>query len=537
MDPILLEVYKHRFAGVADEMGAVLQRTSSSPNIKERRDYSCAVFDGESRVVAQGEHLPVHLGSMPLSVASALEGGHLEPGEVVLLNDPFAGGTHLPDLTMVAPVYAKGRPLFYVASRAHHADVGGIAPGSMALAVDIYQEGLRIPPVRLRRKGEREPDPDLVALIMANVRTPGEREGDLRAQMASLDVGARRLLELMEERGFEEPVEYTGHLIEYAERMTCALIGDLPDGTYTFEDQLDDDGMGSGPLPIRVSVTIDGEEATVDFTGSAPQCAGPVNAVYAITLSATVYAFRCLLDPAVPANHGSFAPIRLIAPEGTVVNALHPAAVAAGNVETSQRLVDVILGALARAAPDRVPAASQGTMNNLTIGGIDPRTHESFAYYETTGGGMGGRPGSRGPSAVHCHMTNTRNTPVEALEHAYPFRVTRYGIRSGSGGAGLHPGGDGIFREIMLGAPATVSLLSERRVFGPYGLEGGEAGQCGRNTRIGSKGEETPLPGKGTWRMERGEGIRLETPGGGGWGTIAGDEGGDRDGEQHENAE
>ena len=518
MDPILLEVYKHRFAGVAEEMGAVLQRTSSSPNIKERRDYSCAVFDGQGRVIAQGDHLPVHLGSMPRSVASALEGGHLEPGEVVLLNDPFAGGTHLPDLTMVAPVYTESRPLFYVASRAHHADVGGIAPGSMALAVDIYQEGLRIPPVRLRKKGELEPDSDLVALMMANVRTPGEREGDLRAQMASLDVGARRLLELIEERGVDEPLEYAGHLLTYAERMTRALIGDLPDGTYTFEDQLDDDGMGSGPLPIRVSITINGEEATVDFTGSAPQCAGPVNAVEAITLSATVYAFRCLLDPAVPPNHGSFAPIRLIAPQGTIVNALHPAAVAAGNVETSQRLVDVILGALARAAPDRVPAASQGTMNNLTIGGIDPRTHESYAYYETTGGGMGGRPGSSGPSAVHCHMTNTRNTPVEALEHAYPFRVTRYRIRSGSGGRGLHPGGDGIFREIVLGAPATVSLLSERRVFGPYGLEGGEAGQCGRNTRIDSAGEETPLPGKGTWQMKQGEGIRLETPGGGGWG-------------------
>jgi len=519
MDPILLEVYKHRFAGVAEEMGAVLQRTASSPNIKERRDYSCAVFDREGRVVAQGDHLPVHLGSMPLSVAAALADGHLAPGEVVLLNDPFAGGTHLPDLTMVAPVYFERRPFFYVASRAHHADVGGMAPGSMALAVDIYQEGLRIPPVRLRRRGEQEPDPDLTALLMANVRTPEEREGDLRAQMASLDVGTRRLLELLEERGPEEPVAYTDHLIGYAERMTRALIGELPDGMYTFEDQLDNDGLSEEPVPIRVKITIDGEEATVDFSGSAAQCTGPVNAVYAITLSATVYAFRCLLDPAVPPNHGSFAPIDLIAPEGTVVNACHPAAVAAGNVETSQRLVDVILGALAGAVPDRVPAASQGTMNNLTIGGIDPRTGESFAYYETTGGGMGGRPGSRGPSAVHSHMTNTRNTPVEALEHVYPFRVTGYRIRSGSGGDGLHPGGDGIHREIVLGAPATVSLLSERREFGPWGLEGGAEGERGRNTRIGRDGRESPLPGKGTWQMEEGEGIRLETPGGGGWGA------------------
>ena len=522
MDPVLLEVYKHRFAGIAEEMGAVLQRSSSSPNIKERRDYSCALFDSQARVIAQGDHLPVHLGSMPRSVASALAGGHLQPGEIVLLNDPFAGGTHLPDLTMVAPVYspADPSPLFYVASRAHHADVGGIAPGSMAVATEIYQEGLRIPPVRLRREGQQEPDTDIVALIMANVRTPEEREGDIRAQMASLDVGAARLQEIMGERGVEEPLAYAGHLLDYAERMTRALISDMADGTYRFEDRLDDDGMGSGPLSIKVAVTIEGDEATVDFTGTAPQCLGPLNAVEAVTLSATVYVFRCLLDPSVPPNHGSFVPISLIAPEGTLVNARPPAAVAAGNVETSQRLVDVLLGAMARAAPDRVPAASQGTMNNLSIGGVDPRTGESFAYYETTGGGMGGRPGSPGPSAIHCHMTNTRNTPVEALEHTYPFRVGRYGVRSGSGGAGKHPGGDGIVRELRLLAPATVSLLCERRTFGPYGLHDGEAGSPGCGVRIGTGGEEEPMAGKGTWQLGAGEAIRLETPGGGGWGDA-----------------
>ncbi len=530
MDPILLEVYKHRFAGIADEMGAVLQRSSSSPNIKERRDYSCALFDSGARVIAQGDHLPVHLGSMPRSVAAALAGGPLQPGEIILLNDPFAGGTHLPDLTMVAPVYqatpeildipAASAPPFYVASRAHHADVGGIAPGSMAVAVDIYQEGLRIPPVRLRREGCQEPDPDMVRLLMANVRTPEEREGDIRAQMASLDVGTRRLHELMGDHGVEEPVAYVGHLIEYAERMTRALIADLPDGTYRFEDRLDDDGMGSGPLPIRVAVTIEGDEAEVDFTGTAPQCVGPLNAVEAVTLSATVYVFRCLLDPAVPPNHGSFAPIRLIAPEGTLVNARPPAAVAAGNVETSQRLVDVLFGALAQAAPDRVPAASQGTMNNLSIGGIDPRTGDSFTYYETTGGGMGGRPGSPGPSAIHCHMTNTCNTPVEALEHSYPLRVERYGVREGSGGVGKHAGGDGIVRQLRLLAPATVSLLCERRAFGPYGLQGGEAGRPGGGARLHADGGEEPMDGKGTWQFEREEGIRLETPGGGGWGSV-----------------
>lgn len=530
MDPILLEVYKHRFAGIAGEMGAVLQRTSSSPNIKERRDYSCALFDSQSRVVAQGDHLPVHLGSMPRSVAAALAGGPLQPGEIILLNDPFVGGTHLPDLTMVAPVYPEDwdsdttvagsddLPPFYVAARAHHADVGGIAPGSMAVAVDIYQEGLRIPPVRLRRSGEQNPDADILALIMANVRTPEEREGDIRAQMAALDVGGRRVRELMSERSVEEPVEYAGHLIDYAERMTRDLIKDLPDGIYSFEDRLDDDGIASGPLQICVTVTIEDDEATVDFSGSAPQCPGPMNAVEAITLSATVYVFRCMLDPAVPPNHGSFIPIRLIAPEGSVVNARPPAAVAAGNVETSQRLVDALFGALSGAASHRVPAASQGTMNNLSIGGTDPRSGDSYAYYETTGGGMGGRPRSPGPSAIHCHMTNTRNTPVEALEHAYPFRVERYGIRPDSGGAGLNRGGDGIVRQLKMMAPATVSILSERRSFGPYGLNGGESGLPGRNIRLAPGGEEEELPGKGTWQFQTGEGVRMETPGGGGWG-------------------
>jgi len=544
MDPVLLEVYKHRYAGIADEMGAVLQRTASSPNIKERRDYSCALFDARGRTVAQGDHMPVHLGSMPRSVAAALKLGPLRPGELVLLNDPFAGGTHLPDLTMVAPVFAPGpprpegppdedadrepfeagEPLFYVASRAHHADVGGGAPGSMSVAREIYQEGLRIPPVRLRRVGQSDPDPDLMAMLLANVRTPAEREGDLRAQVAALDVGARRLGEILTERGREEPLAYADHLMDYAERMTRALISELPDGTYTFEDALDDDGMGTGPVPIRAAVTVSGDRVTADFTGSAPQVEGPLNAVEAITLSAAVYVFRCLLDPAVPPNHGSFLPLEVIAPPGTVVNARPPAAVAAGNVETSQRITDVLFGALAQAAPDRVPAASQGTMNNLSIGGTDPRTGAPFTYYETTGGGMGGRPGSAGPSAIHVHMTNTRNTPVEALEHAYPLRVERYGVRPGSGGEGAHPGGEGIVRQIRLLAPSTVSLLTERRDRSPWGLQGGGEGARGRNTRIGPNGSEETLPGKGSWRFQAGEALRLETPGGGGWGGAAGSE-------------
>lgn len=533
MDPILLQVYKHRFAGVAEEMGAVLQRTASSPNIKERRDYSCALFDGAGRTVAQGDHMPVHLGSMPRSVEAALAAGPLLPGEIVLLNDPFAGGTHLPDLTMVAPVYppaGTGGPLFHVASRAHHADVGGSAPGSMTVTREVFSEGLRIPPVRYRRAGQTEPDPDLTALLLANTRTPQEREGDLRAQVAALDVGIRRLHAIMSDRGEVEPLAYADGLIAYAERMMRTLIARLPDGVYRFEDVLDDDGLGSGPLPIRVSVTVAGETAHVDFTGSAPQCDGPVNAVEAITLSAVVYVFRCLVGSEVPPNHGSFAPIRLTAPEGTIVNARPPAAVAGGNVETSQRITDVLFGALAGAVPDRIPAASQGTMNNLSIGGEDPRTGSPFTYYETTGGGMGGRPHSPGPSAIHVHMTNTRNTPVEALEHAYPFRVERYGVRAGSGGEGRHRGGDGIIRQIRLLADATVSLLSDRRVQGPWGLQGGGAGTPGRNLRLGADGREEELPAKGTWRLAGGEAIRLETPGGGGWGTPAGKGDGDAPG-------
>lgn len=539
MDPVLLEVYKHRFAGIAEEMGAVLQRTASSPNIKERRDYSCALFDGRGRVVAQGDHMPVHLGSMPRSVEAALAEGPLREGEVVILNDPFAGGTHLPDITMVAPVFvpsgtpsrsydagarpgaSSGAPLFYVATRAHHADIGGAAPGSMAVARDIFAEGLRIPPIRLRRADAREPDDDVMKLLLANVRTAGEREGDLRAQMAALDVGAGRLRRLTAEHGVDEVIGAADALIAYAERMMRALLAGLPDGTYRFEDRIDDDGLGGGPFPIQASVTIQGEEAVVDFTGSAPQCQGPLNAVEAITLSAAVYVFRCLLDPAVPPNHGSFAPIRLIAPEGTIVNARPPAAVAGGNVETSQRITDVLLGALAQAAPDRMPAASQGTMNNLSIGGVDPHTGAPFTYYETTGGGMGGRPGSPGPSAIHVHMTNTRNTPIEALEHAYPLRVERYGIRRGSGGRGLHPGGDGIIKEVRVLAPAAVSLLTERRDTGPWGQAGGSPGATGRNTLLRADGSEEPLPAKGTFHLSAGDGIRLETPGGGGWGEPA----------------
>ncbi len=538
-DPIKLEIFKHLFAAVAEEMGTVLRKSSYSPNIKERRDFSCALFDAQGRMVAQAAHIPVHLGAMPLSVKAAVErfGADLRPGDLIVLNDPFRGGTHLPDITMVSPVYEDGAnhpsPLLgFVASRAHHADVGGMTPGSMSVAREIYQEGLIIPPVKLVRGGEM--DRDILDLILSNVRTPEERHGDLLAQMAANRRGSDRLLDLVTRYGLDEVDDAMGQLLAYTERMTRRLLASLPDGTYRFSDVLDDDGVNDTPIPIVVAVTIASEEATVDFTGSALQQQGSVNAVEAITLSAVYYVFRCLLGLDVPNNTGCLAPIRVIAPVGTVVNARPPAPVAGGNVETSQRIVDVLLGALAQACPQKVPAASQGTMNNVTIGGSAPiqsphfpgenggtRSRGAFAYYETIGGGTGARPNADGVSAIHSHMTNTLNTPVEALEYAYPLRVRRYSIRDKSGGKGQFRGGDGIVREIEVLTDCQVTLLTERRVHAPYGLSGGKSGKRGENILI-RDGEESPLPGKGSVDLKAGDILSIRTPGGGGYGVKSG---------------
>lgn len=530
-DPIRLEVFKHRFSAIAEEMGAALRKASFSPNIKERRDYSCALFDAQGRMIAQAAHIPVHLGSMPLSVQAAIEAfqtsevsedlGGLNPGDVIALNDPFRGGTHLPDITLVTPVFVPQTCevsetsqviiLFgFVASRAHHADVGGMTPGSMPIAREIYQEGLIIPPVRLARAGEV--DTALWDLILANVRTPEERAGDLRAQIGANQRGATRLAELVSEHGPEEVQFYMDALLAYTERMTRRLIAELPDGEYNFQDALDNDGIGTESVSINVAIRIQGDRAQVDFTGSAPQQKGSINAVYAITLSAVYYVFRCLIGLDVPNNAGCLAPIEVIAPEGSVVNAQHPAPVAGGNVETSQRIVDVLLGALAQAAPHKVPAASQGTMNNVTIGG------KGFAYYETIGGGMGAAPNRDGPSAVHSHMTNTLNTPAEAMEYAYPLRVLRYAVRRGSGGEGQFRGGDGIRRDVQVLTEAQVTLLTERRVQPPYGLNGGHPGGRGANILI--RGEQKiPLPGKGTIDLNPNDILSIRTPGGGGYGS------------------
>lgn len=518
-DPITLEVFRNLFYSVAEEMGVTLKRTAFSPNIKERRDYSCAIFDAKGHMVAQGEHMPVHLGSMPLSVEAAIRETSLEPGDVVALNDPFKGGTHLPDITLVQAVYLKGKrsPSFYVANRAHHADVGGMTPGSMPLSCSIYQEGIRIPPVKLVRCGAV--DRDVLQLILTNVRTPVEREGDLTAQIASNRTGERRLGALAAKYGARVVQQYMGHLQDYAERMTREAIRQIPDGRYRFEDCMDDDGLGHGPLPIAVTITVKRDAATVDFTGTSPQVEGSVNAIYAITLSATMYCFRVIVPFAIPSNHGTIRPLTVIAPEGTLVNARPPAAVAGGNVETSQRIVDVVLGALAQAIPDVIPAASYGTMSNVTLGGVDPRTGADFAYYETIAGGMGARPTMDGLDATHCHMTNSLNTPIEAFEHDYPMRITHYGVRRGSGGRGKYRGGDGIRRDIQLLVPGQITILSDRRTHQPYGLQGGAPGAVGENVLIAPDGGKAKLPGKASVSVEAGMTLSVRTPGGGGYGT------------------
>jgi len=515
---IELELFRHLLVSIAEEMGAVLRKTSYSANIKERRDYSCAVYDAQGQTVAMGDHMPVHLGAMPLSVEAAMRAFDLGPGDVAILNDPFRGGTHLPDITAVSAVFLKGsrRAAFYVANRAHHADVGGMSPGSMPLAREIYQEGLRIPPLLLARGGKV--DRDILGLILANVRTPEEREGDLLAQCMAIRRGEQRLSELVGRYGLAKVRRNMTALMDYSERMLRAAIRKLPRGRFMFEDALDDDGITSSPVRIRAAVTLAGDHATIDFTGSDPQVEGSVNANYAVAVSATAYVFRCLIREDVPYTAGILRPLTVIAPSGTVVSARAPAAMAAGNVETSQRITDVILGALAKAAPRLIPAASSGTMNNLTFGGWDAARRKPFAYYETIAGGMGASAVASGPSATHTHMTNSWNTPIEAFEHQYPVRIRAYRIRSGSGGAGAQRGGDGIVREFEFLSRADVTILSDRRKRRPYGLAGGQAGAAGRNTRI-RRGRPEALPAKTRFEVEPGDILRIESPGGGGYGA------------------
>jgi len=504
-----LGLTRQLLTSVAEEMGTVLRKTAFSANIKERRDYSCAVYDRHGETIAMGDHMPVHLGAMPLSVAEAIRSFQLERGDVVILNDPFRGGTHLPDITAVSGVFLRGehQPEFYVASRAHHADVGGMSPGSMPLASEIYQEGIRIPPVRLIHRGKA--DEALLNLILSNVRTPEERRGDLMAQCMSLKRGEDRLLALVRSQGRAPLRRNTQALLDYSARIMRAELRNLPRGRFLFEDSLD------GGIRIRVAITVQKDGVAVDFTGSSPQSQAPVNANYAIALAATMYVFRCLICEDVPFTSGLMRPIRVIAPEGSVVNARPPAAMAAGNVETSQRITDVLLGALAQAAPDRIPAASSGTMSNCSFGGVDPRTQRPFAYYETIAGGMGASATGSGISGTHTHMTNSWNTPVEAFEHLYPVRISRYSLRRGSGGHGQHRGGDGIIREFEFLSPTEFTLLSDRREKGPYGLSRGEPGQTGAAFH-----NDREIPSRARFAVAVGDRVRIETPGGGGFGKF-----------------
>ncbi len=518
-DPLGLELAQHRFASVAEEMGEALMRSAVSPNIKERRDFSCGVFDARGRLIAHAAHIPVHLGAMSASVQAARTGRRLNPGDVVVLNDPDAGGTHLPDVTVVAPVFFEdepGAPSFYVANRAHHADIGGMSPGSMPVSRDIYQEGLVIPPITLVNRGEVAVD--LLRLLLANVRTPDEREWDLRAQLAVLDQAVVRLQALAEELG-TAPLRQSGDgLIAYTAAALRRVLAQLPDGQATAKDVLEP--INDQVPTLAVTVAIAGDSIHCDFTTSSGAVPAPINAPRAVTISAVAYVLRCLVDAPVPAGAGLLEPLVLTTRPGSIVDARRPAPVAAGNVETSQRLVDVVLRALAKLAPSRVPAASAGTMLNVAIGAA-PGGEAEISYYETVAGGAGAGPWGAGASAIQTHMTNTLNTPVEAIAHAQPFRIVRYAVRRGSGGTGQHAGGDGIERVFEAVQPIAVSVLAERLTSQPYGLAGGSPGQPASLWVESATGERRALAARAACVLQPGERLVVRTPGGGGFGPLA----------------
>jgi len=510
-----LSIFAKLFAAVAEEMGIVLRKSAFSPNIKERRDYSCALCTAAGELLAQAAHIPVHLGALPRTMARVLPEFPLGPGDVLILNDPYWGGTHLPDITVIAPFYSEDRLAFHLVNRAHHADVGGATPGSMPLARDLRDEGVIIPPTYLCRGGEI--DETFLSSLTSQMRVPEERRGDLQAQLAALHRGQERLPALVSRYRLDKLLTMSQTLLGYSEKAMRGAIASIPEGEYLFEDYLDDDGYGRQDLAIRLTLTISGDTALLDFRQSDDQTEGGVNAVPPVVEAACYYVFLSLLAEEYPINQGCFRPLTTLTRTGSLLDPIFPAAVAAGNVETSQRLVDVVLGALAQALPEVIPAASQGTMNNVAFGGRDPETGLDFTYYETIGGGLGGRPGSPGLSGVHTHMTNTRNTPVEVLEHDYPVRLTRYALREGSGGAGKFPGGLGIIREFEFLTEVTVSLLTDRRRHAPYGLHGGQPGAKGENVLITTDGEQ-PLPGKVNLTLPPGSRLSIRTPGGGGWG-------------------
>ena len=514
LDPVTLEILRNRLEGIAEEMGQVLIRGAYSPNIKERQDCSTALFDADGRMIAQAEHIPVHLGAMPEAVA-AVRGHDPEPGEAYILNDPFAGGTHLPDVTVVSTIAPAGEIIGYAVTRAHHADVGGGTPGSMpAGATEIFQEGLRIPGARIVADGEI--DEELLEFVLANVRNPAERRADLRAQLAANDRGGRRIGELIDEYGRDRLADAFDAVIDYSRRRIEAEIADVPDGTYEATDVLEGDGVSDGDIPIVATVTVDGTSVAVDFAGTAAQVPGNMNAPLSVATSAVYFVVRAVTDPEIQPNHGCYDPVEVTAPDGSLLNPTPPAAVVGGNVETSQRVTDVVLSAFAEALRGSVPAQGQGTMNNTIIGsqrdGGD-READSFTYYETVGGGDGGSPEGDGMDGVQVGMTNTLNTPIEALETEYPLTIDRYALRSGSGGDGRYRGGLGIERSVTVETDAVVSLLTERRRNAPQGAAGGAPGATGENLIDGD-----PVAAKTTVEVDAGTTITVRTPGGGGYG-------------------
>jgi N-methylhydantoinase B len=514
IDPIELELARNLFQAAAEEMGITLRRVAFSANIKERRDFSCAIFDAGGELLAQAAHIPVHLGSMPASVAAVRDAlGTLEDGDVAIVNDPFAGGTHLPDITIVSPIYEAGVLLGYAANRAHHADVGGTTPGSMTLSRHIDEEGIRIPPGLLYHRGAR--NEDLLNRILRAVRTPAERLGDLDAQLAANHVGAEALRRMVRRQGPDVVATYGRALLDYAATFTARAIDAIPDGAYAFEDVMDDDGAGTRMIPVRVSLTINGDRATVDFTGSADQVPGCINCPAAVTRSAVYYCFACLLDESVPLNGGCFRNIDVITRPGSLLHAEYPAAVVAGNTETSQRVVDVVFGALAKALPDRIPAASCGTMSSVALGSAN------WTYYETIGGGSGAGPHGHGASAVQCHMTNTLNTPAEAIEMQYPLRVLRFERARGTGGAGAHRGGDGIIRELQALADCEGTILADRRTMQPRGAAGADTGASAIDQIVDASGSARGISGKSRFDLRAGEVLSIRTPGGAGWSPLA----------------
>ena len=519
MDATTVEVIKGALIYAAEEMGIALRKSAYSPNIKERMDHSCALFDRERRLIAQAEHIPVHLGSMAIAVREGLSRyrGELEEGDMLLLNDPYISGTHLPDLTLIAPVFREGAVIGYAANKAHHTDVGGKAPGSIAGdSTELYQEGLIIPPVKFIRGGEI--DGDLASLIQSNVRTPDTQMGDLRAQIAANVTGSRRLLELVDEYGVEVVEASMGAIMDYSERRMRAEIGALADGVYEAVDWMEDTGSGSEPAAIAVKIEIEGDEISFDYAGTSPQVDGPVNAPLGVTVAGIYYTLISITDPTIPVNDGCFRPVSLHIPEGCMMNPRRPAPVAGGNVETSQRNVDVLLKALSEAAPDRVPAAGLGTMSNISMGGLR-EDGSPWTFYETVGGGSGGRPVSDGVDGVHVNMTNTMNTPIEAMEAYLPLRFKAYRLRPDTGGPGEWRGGCGIERSWTLtGTGATLSILAERVKIPPWGLRGGGSGALGEYILERADGSSERLPSKCTIPLRRGDTLHIRTPGGGGYG-------------------